>query len=112
VPSLFVLGASGCAVGSGGFKGEPSNGRVEIGYGVAEILRGCGFATEGARQLVHFAFDQPGITEVYAESATDNIASRRVLQKAGFVRTGQRDTEDDGPVEQWLVRNDDRRPPS
>ena len=87
--ALFVLPDQHCAVGSGGFMGPPSNRRVELGYGVAESQWGKGFATEGVFALLASAFAEPDIAEVYAESAVANIASQRVLQKAGFRNIGQ-----------------------
>lgn len=103
-PSLFVLEASGSAVGSGGFKGDPVEGRVELGYGVAQPHRGCGFAREGVCHLVRFAFEQAEIAEVAAETAVGNVPSRRVLQRAGFVHAGPRDTYEDGAVDRWVRR--------
>jgi RimJ/RimL family protein N-acetyltransferase len=98
---LFVEGNN--AVGSGGFRGSPKEGRVEIGYGVAPSQQGKGFATAGAMLLVQKAFEQPGILEVFAETSITNIPSRRVVEKAGFQHIGQRNTEDDGLVDRWLL---------
>jgi [ribosomal protein S5]-alanine N-acetyltransferase len=102
-PFLFVEGISPRAVGSGGFKGAPSNGRVEIGYGVAGECRGRGIATEAIARLARVAFRQPDVVEVFAETAMDNGPSQRVVQKAGFRHTGQRDAGRDGVVDQWLL---------
>jgi [ribosomal protein S5]-alanine N-acetyltransferase len=98
---LFLRGV--IAVGSGGFRGAPKDGRVEIGYGVAESQRRKGVATEAANLLVNLAFEQPGVNEVFAETSVANTPSRRVVEKAGFQHIGQRDTEDDGLVDQWLI---------
>ena len=91
------------AVGSGGFRGLPNGGRVEIGYGVAECYRGRGYATLAVRQLVDLAMADPEVHEVFAETAVTNPASRRVVEKAGFRHVGQRDTTSDGLVDQWLT---------
>jgi [ribosomal protein S5]-alanine N-acetyltransferase len=56
VPHLFVSADEGLVVGSGGFKGPPADGAVEIGYGVAPSARGQGFATQAVRLLVLRAF--------------------------------------------------------
>lgn len=101
--ALFVLQDQRCAVGSGGFMAPPSNRRVELGYGVAESQWGKGFATEGVFALLAIAFAEPEIDEVYAESAVANIASQRVLEKAGFRNIGQRETTEDGLVNCWLI---------
>jgi [ribosomal protein S5]-alanine N-acetyltransferase len=100
-PFVFVDAALRQVVGSGGFKGFPVAGRVEIGYGVAAGARGRGVATEGVRGLLQAAFAEPDVATVCAETAVDNPASRRVVEKAGFRHVGQRPTDDDGVVDQW-----------
>ena len=54
-PDLFVSGGEGLVVGSGGFKGAPEGGAVEVGYGVAPSARGQGVATQAVRLLVRRA---------------------------------------------------------
>ncbi len=76
-------------VGDTGFKGRPDrDGTVEIGYGIAPAYRGRGYATEAVHALVRWAYAQPEVKRVVAESAPDNAASIRVLGKAGFRPTG------------------------
>ena len=99
----FVDEPHGQVAGTGGFKGPPVSGRVEIGYGVAERLRGRGIATAGVRGLLRVAFSHPELTEVYAETAVDNVASRRVVEHAGFRHVGRRVTAEDGTVDRWLT---------
>ena len=86
----------GTHVGEFCFKGIGEEGDVEIGYGVAEDWRGCGYATEAVAALVDWALKQSGVMRVTAETGPSNIASRRVLEKAGFVRTGKAGAE--GPL--------------
>jgi RimJ/RimL family protein N-acetyltransferase len=75
---------TGHIVGGVGFKGAPSDdGVVEIGYGLAPSARGRGLAVEAVRALVVHAFDR-GASGVLAECDLDNVASRRVLERAGF----------------------------
>ena len=102
-PWVFVDVDSDTVVGSGGFKGEPQAGRVEIGYGVAECARNCGVATYAVRELVRRALADPNVEIVYAESRTDNTASRRVLQKTGFKQVGGRYSDDDGWLDCWQI---------
>jgi len=104
-PFLFVDPQQRRIVGSGIFKGEPSAGWVEIGYGVAESVQGRGHATDAVFALVRFAFAQAGVHTVYAETEITNVASRRVVQKVGFAWTGERLSEDHGPVDCWFVES-------
>jgi RimJ/RimL family protein N-acetyltransferase len=54
------------------------------------------------RALLQLAFAEPGVLEVCAETALDNPASRRVVERLGFRCFGQRPTKDDGIVDRWL----------
>lgn len=92
-------------VGGGCFKGAPVEGRVEIGYGVAEAYRRQGVATSGAQQLLTIAFSRREVREVLAETRFDNVPSMRVLEKTGrFKQIGERDDAEDGRLVQWLAR--------
>jgi RimJ/RimL family protein N-acetyltransferase len=101
-PFAFIDDRLGQIVGTGGFKGYPTDGRVEIGYGIAAPFRRNGFATSAVRDLIRVAFSAPGVVEIYAETAADNPASRRVVEKTGFRHLGQRASESDGTVDRWL----------
>lgn len=101
-PFAFIEERLNRIVGTGGFKGSPVDRRVEIGYGVAEQLRGRGFATAALRELLQVAFSEPSVVEVYAETAPDNVSSRRVVENVGFRHLGQRETDSVGIVDQWL----------
>lgn len=79
--------ADGLAIGGIGFKGQPQGGSVEVGYGLAPSARGRGYAAEALAALVTMATDH-GLTHVIADTDTDNIASQRTLERAGFVRVG------------------------
>jgi RimJ/RimL family protein N-acetyltransferase len=100
-PFAFIRSDPAQIVGTGGFKGLPAIGRIEIGYGVAESCRGRGIATAAVKELCALAFCQPGVTEIYAESATGNRPSRRVLEKTKFRHVGERQAEA-GLVDRWI----------
>ncbi len=102
-PFAFVDAASGRIVGSGGFKGEPREGRVEIGYGVSPDEQRRGHATAAVAGLVAIAFAFPEIREVFAETAAENVPSQRVLEKAGFRKTSEHVSASDGPMFLWTL---------
>jgi RimJ/RimL family protein N-acetyltransferase len=64
-------------------------GEVELGYRLRKSAWGKGYATEGARALIRKGFTELGVQRVVAEAMAVNIASRRVMEKAGLrlVRT-------------------------
>ena len=73
------------------------NGEVEIGYGISEAYRNNGYTTEAAKALVQYAFEKAGQDALAAIVKPENIASRRVLEKLGFVyRNNRMVTDDDG----------------
>jgi RimJ/RimL family protein N-acetyltransferase len=100
---LFIDEERRQAIGSSGFWGPPINGRVVFGYGVAPTFQGNGVATAAVRLMLDMAFEYPAITEVFAETGVDNIASRRVVEKNGLTHIGQRQSEEHGLVDQWLI---------
>jgi ribosomal-protein-alanine N-acetyltransferase len=85
----------GFHVGELSFKGHNPDGSVEIGYGITPPFRGRGYATEAVGAAVFWALRQPGVTRVEAETAPDNAASLRVLEKCSFIPTGS--TGQEGP---------------
>ena len=90
-------------IGNGGFKGRPTDdGMVEIGYSMLPQFRDSGYATEAVRALVAWAFEDPRVKRVIAETARDNAASSRVLNRAGFVQRGK--SLEEGPIRFERVR--------
>ena len=79
---------SGDWVGDLCFKGLPENGQPEIGCGLLPEYEHQGYATEAVRAACRWAFEQPGVTAVEAETAPDHAASQAVLHRVGFVPTG------------------------
>lgn len=83
---------SGLAVGGLGFFGPPDHdGCVAFGYGLVESARGKGYATEAVRAALDFARVH-GARRVHADTALDNIASQRVLEKADLLLLGSSDS--------------------
>jgi len=78
--------ASGAVVGGIGFSGPPDEGEVEVGYGIVPSRRGRGYATEAVQSMVSMAWADPAVTAVAASTDVGNVASQRVLEKAGFRR--------------------------
>lgn len=79
----------GTHIGELCFKGLEADGAAELGYGIAEAYRGHGYAAEAVKAVSSWAFEDPAVTAVEAETAADNIASQRVLEKCGFAASGK-----------------------
>ena len=86
----------------------------ELGYRLRKSAWGKGYATEGSRALIHKGFSELGVERVVASTMVVNIASRRVMEKAGLalVRTFYQpwpdriEGEELGDVEYALTRAD------
>lgn len=72
--------------------GTPREG-IELGFRLRRAAWGKGYATEGSRALIRKGFTELGVERVYAETMAVNVASRRVMEKAGlrYVRTFHQD---------------------
>lgn len=66
------------------FHGDPNV--FEIGYSLNRQHWGQGLATEMVEALVAYGFATPNITAIVACTELPNVASQRVLEKAGFKR--------------------------
>jgi ribosomal-protein-alanine N-acetyltransferase len=82
---------TGVAIGRGGLQETPVHGapEVEIGWAVAPDRWGQGLATELAFAAIGVAFGQLALPWLVAFARPDNLASRRVMDKAGFSYAGE-----------------------
>ncbi len=81
-------------IGQIGFKGIPNGlGQIEIGYGIEEGYRNKGFTTEAVIKIIEWVFSQDIIPVKYVTACTnkENIASQKVLLKAGMRITNEDD---------------------
>lgn len=60
----------------------------ELGYYIAETYWGQGLGTSAVKQVCKVIFDTTDIIRVFAEPFARNIASCRILEKAGFTFEG------------------------
>jgi len=67
------------------------DGTAEVGYRVAERVAGQGVATEAVRELCRLAASRHGLDQLRAATSDANVASQRVLARAGFVAVGPAD---------------------
>jgi [ribosomal protein S5]-alanine N-acetyltransferase len=88
-------------VGTCSFKGPPTDGVVEIAYGIEPGHEGKGYATEAAQALVGFAFSRGGVCLIRAHTLPDGASSKRVLVKCGFRYVGEIVDAEDGVVSRF-----------
>ena len=85
--TTFAIAVDDEAVGSIGFVLRHDVERVsaEIGYWLAEPFWGRGITTEALAAVTKHAIETHGLTRIYALPFAWNVASCRVLEKAGYV---------------------------
>ncbi|MFI5892531.1 GNAT family N-acetyltransferase [Actinoplanes sp. NPDC051513] len=74
---------------------------VEIGWRLAARFHGHGYATEGARRVVTYAFDTIGLPQIVSFTTERNIASRRVMEKLGMTRDPSEDFDHPAVPAEW-----------
>lgn len=89
-PTAFALAVDGRAVGVIGLTVQTDIHRwsAEIGYWLGAAYWGKGIATAAVRSLTAWGMDHLGFVRLFAMPFAHNIASCRVLEKAGYVREG------------------------
>lgn len=62
---------------------------AEMGYWLGEPYWGQGIITRAIKEMTTYAFDTFDIERIYARPFGSNIASQKVLEKAGFILEAQ-----------------------
>jgi RimJ/RimL family protein N-acetyltransferase len=79
---------NGDFVGWFALKYIPGTTEIEVGYRLRHAAWGRGYATEGARELVRYGFDDLGLHRIIGVTHPANVASQRVLEKIGLADIG------------------------
>ncbi len=64
--------------------------RAELGYWIGVPYWGQGYATEAAKRMLKFGFEELTLNRIFAGYFVNNPASRRVQEKAGMKYEGAR----------------------
>lgn len=67
---------------------RPKYSKAEVWYKAYPAYWGKGYTSEALSALLKFGFDELGLHRIEAGCATENIASIKVLEKAGMTREG------------------------
>ena len=82
------------------------DGTAELGYRVAQDVAGRGVATAAVRELCRLAATEHGLRTIRAATSCENVASQKVLTKAGFGPVGPADPADVGGKQGTWYRRD------
>ena len=87
----FAIAVDGSAVGGIGFSIQPDVGyrSAEIGYWLGEQLWGHGITTQALSAVSEYAFANYDLCRLFAHVFEWNVASARVLEKAGYKFEGR-----------------------
>ena len=89
---LIALNSPSLGVGLIGYKGIPNlQGEVEIGYGISPQVQGNGYMTEAVNAFSAWALQIDDCQSIRAQTDPKNLASQKVLQKAGYSLIGMRE---------------------
>jgi [ribosomal protein S5]-alanine N-acetyltransferase len=85
-PRFFAIIIDKQIVGSIGLvtKTDIYRKNIEIGFFLSEKFWGQGIMTKAIMAVRSYAFETFDIVRIYAEVFSDNLASRKTLEKAGF----------------------------
>jgi RimJ/RimL family protein N-acetyltransferase len=77
----------------------PAPGQAELGYRVLRRHWRQGLASEGARELIRYGFEDLGLSRIFAETMAVNTASRATMAAVGmeYVRTFHQDWDEPIP---------------
>jgi RimJ/RimL family protein N-acetyltransferase len=89
--TAFAIEVDGAAVGCIALErhGDIERISAEIGYWLGVAYWGRGIATDAVRAITRYALDGFGLCRVYALPFAHNVASCRVLEKAGYQCEGR-----------------------
>jgi RimJ/RimL family protein N-acetyltransferase len=102
-PAAWLIVENEEIVGLCSLTRVPSDGVIDIGYGIAPSRQGRGHAKDAVAAIVEWARAEPRVTAVTAETSVQNLPSQRVLERNGFLRVGERTDTEDGDLICWKV---------
>lgn len=93
----ITLSADGRQIGGIGLRIDHDQQHGELGYWLGLPYWGHGYATEAAREMLRYGFEELGMHRIFASHFKHNAASGRILKKIGMRYEGcQR-----GHVRKW-----------
>jgi ribosomal-protein-alanine N-acetyltransferase len=84
----IMLQKDGKLCGGIGLHPEMEHNRAELGYWIGVPYWGNGYATEAARAVVRYGFEQLKMNRIFASHFKGNLASQNVLRKIGMKHEG------------------------
>jgi RimJ/RimL family protein N-acetyltransferase len=80
----ITLRSDGRQIGGIGLRLEPQNQHAELGYWLGVAYWGKGYATEAAREVLRYGFEDLRLHRIFATHFKHNPASGKILKKIGM----------------------------
>jgi [ribosomal protein S5]-alanine N-acetyltransferase len=87
-PLTITLKESNEIIGTITIRIDKSNNKGELGYWIGKDYWGKGIALEAVNKIIDFGFNHLKLNKIWASAITRNIASKKVLEKAGLQKEG------------------------
>ena len=84
----ITLRTDGRQIGGIGLRLEPQHHHGELGYWLGVPYWGQGYATEAAREMLRYGFEDLSLHRIFATHFKHNPASGRILKKLGMRHEG------------------------
>lgn len=88
VTLAVTLKSDGSLIGAIGLMAVPSHQRAELGYWIGVPYWNNGYCTEAAIVIIRYGFDVLKFHKITANHLECNVASGRVMKKAGMAKEG------------------------
>ena len=87
-PFAVILKGEAKLIGTMTLRIDQQHHKGELAYWIGQDYWGGGYATEAAKLVIHFGFQELQLNRIWAPIMSRNNASRGVLQKAGLTYEG------------------------
>jgi len=65
----------------------------DVGWFIDPIYQGKGYATEAAKSMIDYMFNEVEINKISSSAVKDNIGSCKIFEKLGFIKIGEEEKE-------------------
>jgi RimJ/RimL family protein N-acetyltransferase len=84
----IIQRSDGRQIGGIGLRVEEAHQHAELGYWLGAVYWGKGYATEAAREILRYGFEELRLHRVFASHFKENTASAKILVKLGMRHEG------------------------